>query len=181
MMQAVGKALSELTPAVMALALATGCSQQSQAERDSIGTAPPLEFDFTAVRHGQARCHVVVDPNAGGLSDGVRLSDRHWITVMDGPCRYYFDRIANMPSDAGTLVLYEMGPQAQINAAGDYVSGYFVYVMFQDRAFITADSSWNGARNVDRAHTHLGSAPETALRREGPCWVNERARVCISA
>lgn len=48
---------------------------------------------------------------------------------------------------------------------------YFAYVNVDGRV---AEGSWNGARASTHAHDSLGR-----LRRNGACWVNRRARVCL--
>ena len=48
---------------------------------------------------------------------------------------------------------------------------YFAYVNIDGR---TAEGSWNGTRGSTHAHDSLGR-----LRRNGACWVNRRARVCL--
>lgn len=48
---------------------------------------------------------------------------------------------------------------------------YFAYVNVDGRR---AEGSWSGSRGSRHAHDSLGW-----LRRNGACWVNRRARVCL--
>jgi len=82
-------------------------------------------------------------------------------TYLDGPCN----------------IDLESGGSFSIGTGNDRTrSRYFAYVAVEKDAG-TAEGSWNGA---DPRSTHAHS-PLGALRREGACWVNERARVCARA
>ena len=77
-------------------------------------------------------------------------------TYISGPCDYR--RLKNTGADFQVT-----------GADGRYF--VYVYVEAQDRA----TAHWNGEQGESRAHDPLG-----ALRREGECWVNDTARICVS-
>ena len=81
-------------------------------------------------------------------------------TYLDGPCNI----------DLGTGGSFSIG-------TGNARTGsrYFAYVNRDPDSGI-ADGYWNGAPGSTHAHDPLGT-----LRREGACWMNERARVCARA
>lgn len=74
----------------------------------------------------------------------------------NGPCDF-----EPLSSDDGMFVVTE---KAKPSA--------FAYIT-PPRDGYPADGSWNGPGLDSHAHEYLGQ-----LRRDGACWVNERARVC---
>jgi hypothetical protein len=178
--------VQRLFAVTLALAALVSCSDP----RDSTTSAPevgveqrvavPLAFDFRSPDEGQARCRFIIDPNIYTTPDATPLPEARWTTFVDGPCRYHFyPPVTNSPEEGGTVILTEMGGQTRTDTVGDIDNAYFVYLNFRDREFLTADGSWNGTREATHAHTTIGSVPDYPMRRDGECWVSDRARICL--
>ncbi len=180
------RTLLAVTLAVVALASCSDSRDSADTVMEASADGPvaaPLAFDFRTPAEGKARCRFTIDPTIDTNPGMTRLPEAQWTTFVDGPCYYSFLRSTDSPLDNGVLVLYEMNPDAPYDEAGEWVagySGYFVYLLFRDRNFVTADGSWNGERDVDRAHATIGSVPYYPMRRDGECWVSDRARICLT-
>ncbi len=60
-----------------------------------------------------------------------------------------------------------------VGASDTAPSPYFAYVVVTGPG--VADGSWNRDPKATHAHSPLG-----VLKRQGACWVNEKARVCAT-
>jgi len=73
------------------------------------------------------------------------------VSYMDEPCEY------SEADGVATIGVVDAG------RAG----GHFAYV-------IDGQAYWNGAESASKAHYPLGS-----VERDGACWVNAKARLCV--
>ena len=59
------------------------------------------------------------------------------------------------------------------DSKGRNASPFFAYINRDDSGAYTGN--WNGSADSTHAHDGLGT-----MRREGDCWINDRARVCAT-
>jgi hypothetical protein len=91
--------------------------------------------------------------------------------AADGPCylevdgQIYLDKICNIDSKPDSEVSIGTGDNSR--------EQYFAYVQFGETPD-RAEGYWNGPSAENRAHAGLGT-----LTRQGNCWINARAKVCI--
>lgn len=122
-----------------------------------IRPAPAPELWFAVVLGLALGLH----PGAASAKTGGCTLQVDGRTYLDGPC--------NVDLDAdGSFSIGTRDARTR--------SRHFAMVN-RDTASGTAEGYWNG---TDPRSTHAHS-PLGALRREGACWVNERARVCARA
>lgn len=90
---------------------------------------------------------------ASGAECRLEVAERSYI---DGPCEHQ-----SLSDGKGSFRI--------TGADGRHFA--YVYLEGQDRA----TAHWNGELGESRAHHPLG-----ALRREGECWINDTARICVT-